>query len=112
MYKRLWFLNAVLMWPAILLARGGDPNDMNSGYMGGYGHMMNYSGGGVPMWILFFVIVGVLVYFVVRAPHARGPGMPLHETPIDILKRRYAQGEITKQQFDEMKRDLEGHPGW
>ncbi len=28
------------------------------------------------------------------------------ETPLDILKARYARGEITKQQFEEMKRDL------
>jgi putative membrane protein len=106
MYKRLWLLSVALMWPATVLAHSGDANDMDGGYMGGYGHMMDFSGGGVLMWILFFVLVGVLVYFMVRAPQARGPGMPLHETPLDILKRRYAQGEITKQQFDEMKRDL------
>ncbi len=29
-----------------------------------------------------------------------------HETPLDILKARYARGELTKEQFDEMRRDL------
>ncbi|MCL4505013.1 MAG: SHOCT domain-containing protein [Chloroflexi bacterium] len=35
-------------------------------------------------------------------------GAPQQNEPlIDILKRRYAKGEITKEQFEEMKRDLD-----
>jgi putative membrane protein len=29
------------------------------------------------------------------------------ETSIDILKRRYARGEISKEEFEQMKKDLE-----
>jgi putative membrane protein len=28
------------------------------------------------------------------------------ETPIEILKKRYAKGEITKEEFDQMKNDI------
>lgn len=28
------------------------------------------------------------------------------ETSLDILKKRYAKGEVTKEEFEEMKRDL------
>jgi putative membrane protein len=39
-----------------------------------------------------------------------GPGMMMgmrgHEDPIEILKMRYAKGEITKEEFDKMKKDL------
>jgi len=32
---------------------------------------------------------------------------PSPESPLEILKRRYAQGQITKEEFEQMKKDLE-----
>ncbi|HZQ09681.1 MAG TPA: SHOCT domain-containing protein [Anaerolineae bacterium] len=43
---------------------------------------------------------------VSNQPHALVPSAP-SQTPLDILKMRYAKGEITKEQFDEMKRELD-----
>jgi len=28
------------------------------------------------------------------------------ETPLDVLKKRYARGEINKEEFDKIRRDL------
>jgi putative membrane protein len=69
---------------------------MMYGY-GPYGMM-----GGFFMWILFLLLLGLVVYFVVRLAKPAGTG----ETPLDILKKRYAKGEITKEDFEEKKKDL------
>jgi putative membrane protein len=46
------------------------------------------------------------VAFIVRTTQNRGK-MQSPETPFDILKERYARGEINKEEFESMKRDLE-----
>ena len=73
-------------------------------------------------WFVFPIIgvaLMVVVLFLVFGP--RGPfaylagrgggehsgvGAASGETALDILKRRYARGEITKEQFDQMRRDV------
>lgn len=59
------------------------------------------------MWFLFLILAGMLIYFVVT--QARKPpgqeGSP--ETPLDILKKRYARGEIDREEYERLKRDLE-----
>ncbi len=59
-------------------------------------------------WILIIVAAVWLITTVVRGnqTHVNAPG-PV-QTPLDILKMRYARGEITKEQFDQMKQDLGG----
>jgi len=48
-----------------------------------------------------------LIYVVVQASKTKTEGGHSGESAMDILKRRYAKGEITKEDFDRMKKDLE-----
>jgi putative membrane protein len=70
---------------------------------GGYGFM------GVFMWIFWIlVIVGVvfLVKWLVQQGKQSQSGR--EEDPLDILKRRYARGEVNKEEFEQIKKDLSG----
>ena len=60
--------------------------------------------GVVPMFIIWNIFVILLVaaifYWLIRS--AKKPT----EKPLDVLKRRYAAGEIDKETFLSMKKDL------
>jgi putative membrane protein len=72
------------------------------------GHMMNYGYGGMFMWIIFLIVIGLLIYFVVQAQKTKGQTPTQGESHLDILKKRYAKGEITKEEYERIKKDLEG----
>ena len=76
---------------------------------GGWGPMMHYGFGygGMFMWIIFLIVIGLLIYFIVQSQKTKGQTPTLHESPLDILKRRYAGGEITREEYERMKKDLE-----
>lgn len=71
--------------------------------------MMHYGFGygGAFMWILFLIVIGVLIYFILRARETNGPMQTQAESPLDILRKRYAKGEISKEDFDRIREDLE-----
>ena len=74
--------------------------------------MMNEFGGhGWGMgwwWIIGLVVVVAIVWMVVKAMNqSNNPGnQSVQKSSLDILKDRYARGEIDKKEFDERKRDL------
>jgi putative membrane protein len=72
----------------------------------GWGHMMYYGYGGGFMGLLFIVIIGVLIYLVLQYTKTKGGIGVSGETPLDILKKRYAKGELTKDEFDRMKKEI------
>jgi putative membrane protein len=80
---------------------------------------MMWGGGwfGMILGPLFFILV-LLALIVGIAAVVRWIGMPGHaqhtvhhappgRTPLDILKERYARGEIDKEEFEERRRVLE-----
>jgi len=72
--------------------------------------MMNYNHGGWMggMWffpLLFWILVIVSTVFIIRWLRERGESQ--QESSLDILKRRYASGEIDRDTFEQMRKDIE-----
>ncbi len=70
-------------------------------------------GGAIPVIlpILFWVTIIALGVWLIGGlfsrPTSQTPAnLPPAESALDILKKRYARGEITKEQFDEMSREV------
>ena len=64
---------------------------------------------GMVHMLLFWILVILGIVVLVRALSGGGTSSRL-EGPkaLDILKSRYAKGEITREQFEQMKRDIGG----
>ena len=82
------------------------------GYYGNYGPMMGY-GYGDPLGLIFTVLIGLFTAFAVIMlikwlAHGSKHAWREHgQSALDILKERYAKGEIERKEFEEKKKDLE-----
>lgn len=56
------------------------------------------------LWILPILAIVLLVKLLWRS--GSGPGRNGEKNALDILRERYARGEINKEEFDQKKRDL------
>ncbi len=57
--------------------------------------------------VLVVVGVGLLIWVLARGGSRQAPASTATgETALDILKARYARGEITQEQFEQLKRDI------
>lgn len=59
------------------------------------------------MWLIFLITIGLLIYFFIQAQKTKSQTPTENERPLDILKKRYAKGEINKEDFERMRGDLE-----
>lgn len=58
------------------------------------------------IWILLLVAV-VFAAFRLAGPRGSDGGEPpAEDTPLKILERRYARGEIDREEFEQRRRDL------
>jgi len=67
----------------------------NHGFMGGY------------MWIVWIVVI-VGIFFLAKwvVQQSRPGEQKPDESSLEILKKRYARGEINKEEFEQKKKDL------
>lgn len=68
--------------------------DMNNWNMYGFG------------WIFWLVIIALVVWFVISILSTKNKNTH-DESPLEILKKRFARGEITREEFEEKKKALE-----
>ena len=64
--------------------------------IGGFGMILG--------WIIILGVVALLIKFL-WDPDRRGKAT---SSPMEILKNRYARGEISKMEYENMKKDLMG----
>lgn len=57
------------------------------------------------LWCIFWAVFGITMSRI-RWGHRRHWDKPVDKSAIDILKERYAKGEISKQEFEEKRQDL------
>lgn len=59
------------------------------------------------MW-LFWIAVLVGLFFLIKwaVQQGRSGDQKRDESPLEILKKRYARGEIDKEEFEQKKKDL------
>lgn len=98
MFAKIAIVFAGLLVPAVALAHMmGDGDRWGMGWFGmGFGMLI--------FWLIVIILFVALVRWI--ADQGRGSRESASRA-LDILKERYAKGEITKEQFEQMKKDLQ-----
>ncbi|MDD5721505.1 MAG: SHOCT domain-containing protein [Candidatus Pacebacteria bacterium] len=77
-----------------------------------YGYYGNWGGhilGGLIMFLFWIVVIAFIIWLIRggKSHFHHGCGhMDRNKDAIDILKERYAKGEINKEEFETKKKDL------
>ncbi len=87
------------------------PGMMGGGWFGAPWATEGVGGGwwmpflGMFFWLLILAGIGLVIASLVRRD---GAGTPAgrDETPLEILKRRLARGEVTREEYDAIKKEL------
>jgi len=70
-------------------------------------HGLNGMGWGMgSWWIIGIVIIVAIVWMVIKGLNQNSTNQGIDKSALDILKDRYARGEIDKQEFEERRKDL------
>jgi putative membrane protein len=81
--------------------------------MGHYGDGMGFGWFGMASgWVFTIVVWALIIWAIVAFVHwatrQQGGTDPKKKTAIEILEERYARGEISKEEFEERKKVLQG----
>jgi putative membrane protein len=101
------FLVFLFAGPFMFMGAMMGPGMMGGWHMGqgmmGYGYGSNWIAA-IIQTILFVIFLGLIVF---GAYYLISGGRPKSgDSSLEILKERYAKGEITREEYDRMKREL------
>ena len=73
----------------------------------GYGSCYGWHVGAIIGLVLLVLVIGLVIWGIVAlARHGRSGSAGRGNGALTIAKERYARGEITKEQFDQIKKDV------
>jgi putative membrane protein len=67
--------------------------------------MMGLGLGGIFLWLLLIGLIVLAVVLILRATRGQGGG-GVSDSALEIARRRYARGEISKEEYEQLRRDL------
>ena len=95
-----------LLWGGLSGWQVGGWGMMGPGMMGGFGWWWL-----MPILMVLFLILGIwAVVALVRGvsqPRDSDSGSSRPDSALEVLRKRYARGEISKEEYEEKKKDLE-----
>jgi putative membrane protein len=71
-------------------------------------------GGGMFLWLLILIGIIVLVIWWFQQPDRNSPASEPRRgeaSAVEILRERYARGEISQEEYEEKRRNLQNGPG-
>ncbi len=77
---------------------------MQFGMMDSYGYGMGY--GMVILGLIFWILIIIGLVLLIKYLWEGGGARRAQESALEILKKKYARGEISKEEFEEKKKDL------
>jgi putative membrane protein len=57
-------------------------------------------------WLFGLIIIGLIIWLVITLVNQNKTRPEKGKSPLDILKERYARGEINKEEYLDKKKDL------
>lgn len=79
------------------------------GYRGGYGYGYNMMPWGGFFWLIVLVLIIAIAVtvFLITTDRRRNVSSSFNNNSIEILKQRYARGEINEEQYRKMRDAIE-----
>lgn len=99
-------IGALMMTQSVLAQSGSDRFYGPHMWDGGWWMFLG------PIWMIVVIaaivaVVVLMVRWLSPASHVGGYGQPGGKTPMDILRERFARGEIDREEFEERRKILE-----